>query len=184
VDKDLERSRWKNDVNGNFQVYGMDNIQITLDEASDETHLACEGHIRSIFDLLRDRPFEEEFKGCGFELEPQGEEAIVRVYGYPKALAFRVAGGQLTGHYQRVLSETDWWTYKTKPAGEGRFQIDRMKREVEGRKIELEFDYQRVRGYVIPKKADVLATPSGFRGTTVGIVSYTFKRAKVSLPGE
>jgi hypothetical protein len=184
IDKDLERARWTDGVTGDFQVYGMENIQIVLDEHNDEVMKTCEAHIRWIFGLLRDRPFEEEFKGCGFEREPQGTETIVRVYGYPKALAFRVAGGQLTGHYQRVLSETEWWTYKTKSAGEGRFQIEHMKREVEGRKIDLAFDYQRVRGHVIPKKFGVLATPSAWRGTTVGIAEYTFKRPKVSFPGE
>jgi hypothetical protein len=184
IDKDLERARWKDGVTGDFQVYGMDDIQIVLDEPDDEIHRTCEGHIRWIFGLLRDRPFEEEFKGCGFELEPQGTETIVRVYGYPNALAFRVAGGQLTGHYNRVLSETEWWTYKTKAAGEGRFQIERMSREIEGRKIDLEFDYQRVRGHAIPKKFGVLATPTAWRGTTVGIAEYTFKRPKVSFPGE
>ncbi len=184
IDKDLERARWKNDVKGDFQVYGMDNIQIVLDEQDNEIHRTCEGHLRWMFDLLRDRPFEDEFKGCGFELEPQGAETVVRVYGYPKALAFRIAGGQIVGHYQRVLSETDWWTYKTKSAGEGRYQIEHMRREIEGRKIDLAFDYQRVRGHVIPKKFGILATPSAWRGTTVGIAEYMLKRAKVSFPGE
>jgi hypothetical protein len=184
VDKDLERARWKNDVTGDFQVYGMDNIQIVLDEPDNELTTICEGHIRWIFHLLRDRAFDDEFKGCGFELEPQGTETIVRVYGYPRALGFRIAGGQIVGHYQRILSETEWWTYKTKSAGEGRFQIERMKREVEGRKIELEFDYQRVRGHVIPKKFGVLAMPTGYRGTAVGVAEYTLKRPKVSFPGE
>jgi len=185
IDKDLERARWKDDVTGDFQVYGMDDIQIVLDEENDEIHRTSQAHIRWFFDLLRDRPFEEEFKGCGFELEPQGAETIVRVYGYPRALAFRIAGGQLVGHYNRVLSETDWWVYKTKSAGDGRYQIEHMKREIEGKKIDLSFDYQRVRGHVIPKKFGVLAVASGFRGgTAVGVAEYTLKRAKVSFPGE
>jgi hypothetical protein len=185
VDKDLERFRWKDDVTGDFQVYGMDDIQVVLDDGNDETLRTCQEHIRWCFELMRDRPFEEEFKGCGFELEPQGAETIVRVYGYPRALAFRIAGGQLVGHYNRVLSETDWWVYKTKSAGEGRYQIEHMKREIEGKKIDLSFDYQRVRGHVIPKRFGVLAVASGFRGgTAVGIAEYTLKRAKVSFPGE
>jgi hypothetical protein len=185
VDKDLERARWKDDVRGNFQVYGMDNVQVTLDGEDDNDLLrTCEGHVRGIFRYLRDLKFDEEFKGCGFELEPQGTDSIVRVYGYPGALAFRISGGQITGHYQKVLSETGWWTYKTKSAGDGRFQIEQMKREIEGKKITLEFDYQKVRGYTIPKKVDVLATPYGFRGTAVGLATYSFRRAKVSFPGE
>ncbi len=185
IDKDLDRARWRGDVHGDFQVYGMSNIQITLDEGGEETQRICEENIRWIFGLLRDTPFETEFNGCGFELEPQGDEVVVRVYGYPKALAFRIADGVIAGHYQRELSELGWWTYKTKSAGEGRFQIDRMKREIEGRKIELEFDYQRVRGHQIPKKFGVLGKSPSMRGDmAVGIAEYVFKKPKVSFPNE
>jgi hypothetical protein len=185
IDKDLERARWRSEVHGDFQVYGMGNIQLTLDEGGEEPQKTCEENIRWIFGLLRDTPFETEFLGCGFELEPQGDESVIRVYGYPKALAFRVAEGVIVGHYERVLSEVGWWTYKTKSAGEGRFQIERMKREIEGRKIELEFDYQRVRGHQIPKKIGVLGTPRSPRGDmAVGIAEYIFKKPKVSFPNE
>jgi len=184
VDKDLDRARWRNDVRGEFQVYGMNDVRVTVDEGDDLTQKTCEAHVRRIFDMLRDRPFEDEYKGCGFELEPHGSEAIVRVYGYPKALAFRIVGTTITGHYERVLSEQDWWVYKTKSAGEGRFQIERMRREIEGKKVDLDFDYQRVRGYTIPKKFGVLGIGTGFRGMAVGVAEYTFKRVKVSFPGE
>lgn len=185
VDKDLDRAAWPSDVRGDFQVYGMSNIQIKLDEGGEETQRICEANIRWIFGLLRDTPFETEFNGCGFELEPQGDGMVIRVYGYPKALAFRVADGVIVGHYDRALSELGWWMYKTKSAGEGRFQIEKMKREIEGRKIELEFDYQRIRGYQIPKKFGVLGTPRSMRGDmVVGIAEYAFKKPKVSFPDE
>jgi hypothetical protein len=186
IDKDLDRARWRGDVHGDFQVYGMDNIQIKLDEDNEETHRQCERDIRGIFALLRDTPFDTEFLGCGFEREPQGDETVIRVYGYPKALAFRIADGVIVGHYDRALSELDWWTYKTKSAGEGRFQIEKMRREIEGRKIDLEFDYQRVRGHQIPKKFGVLGSGPSFRGTdtALGIAEYIFKKPKVSFPDE
>ncbi len=185
VDKELDRSRWASDAQGDFQVYGMDNVQITLDEGAEETLRQCEKDIRWIFGLLRDTPFETEFPGCGFELEPAGEETVVRVYGYPKALAFRVANGVIVGHYNRELSELGWWTYKTKSSGEGRHQIDRMKREIEGTKVEVAFDYQRVRGHQIPRKFGVFNTAQSVRGTmTMGIAEYVFKRPKVSFPDE
>ncbi|MFI5402800.1 MAG: hypothetical protein ACHQ1G_07685 [Planctomycetota bacterium] len=186
IDKDLDRARWRGDVHGDFQVYGMDNIQIKLDEDNEETHKQCERDIRGIFALLRDTPFDTEFLGCGFEREPQGDETVIRVYGYPKALAFRIADGVIVGHYDRALSELEWWTYKTKSAGEGRFQIEKMRREIEGRKIDLEFDYQRVRGHQIPKKFGVLGSGPSFRGTdtALGIAEYIFKKPKVSFPDE
>jgi hypothetical protein len=185
IDKDLDRAGWRGDVRGDFQVWGMNSIQISLDKEREETQKQCLRDIQWIFGLLRDAPFEEEFKGCGFELEPQGTETVVRVHGYPKALAFRVANGVIVGHYDRVLSESGWWTYRTKSAGEGRFQIERMKREIEGKKIELELDYQRVRGHQIPKKFGVLGTSASFRGGMVlGVAEYTFKKPKVSFPDE
>jgi len=185
VDRDLDRARWSGDVRGDFQVYGMNDIQVALDEGNELTLRTCQTDIRWIFGLLKDTPFDEEFKGCGFELEAQGEESIVRVYGYPNALAFRIEKGHIVGHYQRILSEHDWWVYKTKSAGEGRFQIERMRREVEGKKIDLEFDYQRVRGQTIPKKFGVFESGPGFRGDfVVGVAEYSFRRAKVSLPDD
>lgn len=185
IDKDLDRAGWRSDVQGDFQVWGMGSIQISLDEGGDTTREQCEKDVRWIFGLLRDTPFEKEFEGCGFELEPQGDDTVVRVYGYPSALAFRISNGVIAGHYDKILSEAGWWTYKTKTAGEGRFQIDNMKREVEGRKIELDFDYQRVRGHQIPKKVGVFCTGFSQRGgTAVGVAEYAFKKAKVSFPNE
>jgi hypothetical protein len=187
VDKELDRAGWRDAVRGEFQVWGMDSIQVGLDEdyRVGETEKSCTTDISWIFGLLKDTPFDEEFKGCGFELEPQGTETAVRVYGYPKALAFRLAGGTIVGHYDKVLSEWGWWTYKTRAAGEGRVQIDRMKREVEGRKFELEFAYQRARGHQIPKKCDVLEiAPSWRGGTVVGVAEYTFRKPRVSIPDE
>jgi hypothetical protein len=187
VDKDLDRAGWRDGVRGDFQVWGMDSIQVALegDNRIPETETACRTDIEWIFGLLRDAPFDEHFKGCGFGLEPQGEETVIRVYGYPKARAFRLAGGTIVGHYDKVLAEWGWWTYKTRSAGEGRVQIDRMKREVEGRKFELEFSYQRARGHQIPKKFDVFeVAPSWRGGTVVGVAQYTFKRIRISFPGD
>jgi len=184
VDKELDRAGWASEVHGNFQVYTMDNVQLTLDEGNNFAMKQCEKDVRWIFDLLRDTPFEQEFPGCGFELEPAGDETVVRVYGYPKALAFRVADGVIVGRYNRELSELGWWTYKTKAAGDGRHQIEKMKREVEGTKIEIDFDYQRVRGHQIPRKFGVFNTTPSMRGPAIGIAEYIFKKPKVSFPDE
>ncbi len=185
VDKELDRARWASDAHGDFQVYTMSNIQVKLDEGREETMRQCERDVRWIFGLLRDTPFETEFAGCGFELELAEDETVVRVYGYPKALAFRVAEGVIVGHYSRELSELGWWMYKTKAAGEGRHQIEKMKREIEGTKIEIGFDYQRVRGHQIPRKFGVFNTTPSMRGNmAIGVAEYVFKKPKVSFPDE
>jgi hypothetical protein len=185
VDRDLDRARWRGDVHGDFQVWGMDSLQIEIDEGGQETEQTCRDHIRWIFDLLRDTPFDEEFKGCGFQLESSGSDTVVRVYGYAKAAAFRIADGAIAGHYDRVLSEWGWWEYRTKAMGDGRLQIDRMRRELEGKKIDLEFSYQRARGALIPKKCGALGLPRTLRGDiAVGVAEYTFKKAKVSFASD
>jgi hypothetical protein len=185
-DKDLAKARWQ-DVPGSFEVWGMKEIKVALPENRfrdkswrGTVEKTCEGHIRWIFGLLKATPFEEEFKNCGFELVPQGKEQVIQVYGYEKALAFKLAGDAIVGHYSDVLRQKGWWDYKVKRTSDGRFMLERMKREFEKRKIDLRFRYGRVKGFHLPKKMDVLGTTS--REPYVGVAEYSFRRMKVLLP--
>jgi hypothetical protein len=185
-DKDLAKARWQ-DVPGSFEVWGMTEIKVALPENRfrdkgwrGTVEKTCEGHIRWIFGLLKATPFEEEFKDCGFELVPQGKEQVIQVYGYEKALAFKVADGAIVGHFSEELRKKGWWDYKVKRTSDGQFMLDRMRREFEGRKIELRFRYGRVKGYQLPKKVDVLGTTAG--EPYVGVAEYSFRRLKVLLP--
>ena len=122
----------------------------------------------------------EEFAGCGFELEEQGKEAVVRVYGYEKALAFRVAGNAIIGSYTSVLSQKGWWKHKVKKQRDGLYLLERMRREVEGKRIDLNFKYQRIKGISVPKTMGVLAIPTNNfrRATTVGVCDFSFRKVK------
>jgi len=184
-DKDLDKAGWVA-VPGSFEVWGMNEIKVTIPENRIRqswragVEKTCTDNIRWIFGLLKATPFEEEFKNCGFELVPQGKERVIQVYGYEKALAFKVADGALAGHYSEVSREKGWWNYKVKRTSDGRFMLDRMKREIGKRKIELNFRYGRVRGYMLPKKMDVLGV--GYREPYFGVAAYSFRRLKVLLP--
>lgn len=184
-DKDLDKAGWM-DVQGTFEVWGMSEFKASVPENRIRqgwragVERTCTDNIRWIFGLLRATPFEEEFKDCGFELVPQGKEQVVQVYGYDKALALKIAGDALAGHFNELRGEKGWWDYKVKRTSGGRFMLDRMKREVGKRKIELRFRYGRVRGLQLPKKMDVLGF--GYRDPFFGVAEYSFRRMKVMLP--
>jgi len=185
-DKDLDKGGWS-DVPGSFEVWGMKEIKVSIPENRVRNpawragiEKTCTGNITWIFGLLKPTPFEEEFKDCGFELVPQGKEQVIQVYGYEKALAFKLAGGAIVGHYAQVLGEKGWWDYKVKRTSDGHFMLDRMKGEIGKRRIELKFRYGRVKGFQLPKKMDVLGI--GARGTYFGVAEYSFRRLKVLLP--
>jgi len=185
-DKDLDKGGWS-DVPGSFEVWGMKEIKVSIpaNRVRNPSWRAgiektCTANITWIFGLLKPTPFEEEFKDCGFELVPQGKDQVVQVYGYEKALAFKLAGGAIAGHYSQVLGEKGWWDHKVKRTSDGHFMLDRMKREIGKRRIELKFRYGRVRGFQLPKKMDVLGI--GARGTYFGVAEYSFRKLKVLLP--
>jgi len=183
LDRDLERAgfAWVDDLRGEFQLWGMDRLQIALDEEYQERRWfrdvqeSCLGQLRGIFDQLRAIPFAEEFKGCGFELQPEGKDSIVRVYGYGKAEAFRVSGEAIVGHFSKVGNERGWWEYKVKRTSEGTFLLEHMKREIEGKRYDLEYRYQRAKGLQVPKKVDVFVAAA----SQAGVASYAFSKVKV-----
>lgn len=185
-DRDLDKGGWT-DVPGSFEVWGMNEIKVTIPENRirnkgwrDRIEQTCRENIGWIFRLLKATPFEQEFKNCGFELVPQGKEQVIQVYGYDKALAFKLAGSAITGHYSSEIGEKGWWDYKLKRTSNGKFMLDRMKREFKNRKIDLRFRYGRVKGFQLPKKMDVLGTSS--REPYIGVAEYSFRRLKVLLP--
>ncbi|MHC4819353.1 MAG: hypothetical protein ACYTF8_15020, partial [Planctomycetota bacterium] len=185
-DKDLDKGGWS-DVPGSFEVWGMKEIKVTIPESRIRNQAwrtniekTCTENIGWIFRLLKATPFAEEFKDCGFELVPQGKDQVIQVYGYQKALAFKLGGGAIIGHYSSVFGEKGWWNYKVKRTNDGLFMLDRMKREFKNRKIDLKFRYGRVKGFQLPKKMDVMGTSS--REPYIGVAEYSFRRLKVLLP--
>jgi hypothetical protein len=182
-DKALRRAGWS-DVEGRFRLWGMDQLDVVLDDRyrdvprGVETENACRRDLAWAFGLLRDRPFAEEFAGCGFERE--GEE-VIRVYGHARVLAYRLAAGALAGHCDRAAGEAGWWTYRTRPNRDGKAVVERMQRRLGRRTITLAFRYGRVQGRQLPKRLSAPAFPGG-RDGVVGVVEYVLKGLKITPP--
>ena len=182
--KVLRRAGWSV-VAGRFRIWGMKKIDVVLDDRyrdqprGAETEDSCRRHLVWAFGLLRDRPFAEEFEGCGFEHEGQETGHVIHVYGHPRVLAYRIADGVLAGHRDRVADETGWWTYRTRPNRDGKAVLEGMSRRLGGRKVALGFRYGRVQGRQLPKSVSALAISSG-RDAAVGVVEYFLKRLKLA----
>ena len=111
----------------------------------------------------------------------QGKEQVIQVYGYSRALAFKLNGDAIVGHYEIVGGKKGWWSYRVKRTADSRFLIDRMMREIDKKKFVLDFRYSRTKGLQIPKKMDVLGISAN--GTlTPGTCEYAFRKLRVSVP--
>jgi hypothetical protein len=181
ADRVLRRVGWS-DVEGRFRIWGMEQIDVVLDDRhrdpprGAETEDSCKEHLVWAFGLLRERPFAGEFEGCGFEQE---DEHVIRVFGHPRVLAYRIAAGHLAGHRDRVADETGWWTLKTRPNRDGKAVLEGLSRRVGGRKVALAFRYGRVQGVQLPKSVSALVITAG-RDAAVGVVEYSLTRLKLT----
>ena len=226
-DKALGGRGWQR-VEGELQVWGMDQIEVELaPEKNSRSNQngrrwraarrdTCERHIREAFGLLRGTSFEEEFKGCGFELAQDGARKVINVYGFgahvelwelekqrealSKAkkpttevderiarlrgrnrVSFLVERDYITG-YRRMGAGDDGWTYlKLKKERDGRGLIIRLITTAEGTKLQAKWSYYRAKGLQVPKKIEMLVTPSPGRDF-LGVCAYNLKKIRVSVP--
>lgn len=192
VDGDLARAGWSNGVKGRFQVWGMDSIQVALDERwqgrwGGEILRTCTDHFTEFFGRLKATPFDVEFAGVGFRMEEAGKERVIHLVGYAKALAFRTDGERVTGHLDRVEGEEGWWDWKVKDGRQG-WLLDRMTRKFEEKRVELRFRFAAKKGMQVPVEFEMLGLPRwggrGGGGTAFGAVTYELKKVKVSLPDQ
>lgn len=179
----LRRAGWS-DVEGRFRIWGLDQIEVVLDDRYRdqprwrETQEACRKDLTWAFGLLRARPFADEFAACGFEAE--GQE-VIRVHGHPRVLAYRIRSGVLAGHHERVAGEAGWWTRKTRADRQGRAILEGLGRRCAGKNVALAFRWGRVQGRLLPRSVSVLAVSSG-RDAAVGVVEYALKRLRITPP--
>jgi len=191
LDRDLTRQGWTELVRGQLQVWGLDQIELELDEKLLRRRDAgrrrriqeiCLEHIRRMFERLRGRPFEQEFENCGFETgEGPGGEPVVRVLGHDKYLAFRITNDRITGHLDNFV-DRDWWTYRIKATRNERVLLQQMTRLFEDRKYTLKFAYSLVKGVFVPKKFNSMVTPENSDYPVYGILEFSLKRPKVDVP--
>jgi len=143
-----------------------------------------QAHIRAALEMVLEKPFEEEFKGCGF-LVDEADPAVVRLLGHPRMLALRIEDGIITAHSEDAFGAVDWWEYRTKKARDGRVLIERMTRRVDDRKWHVKIAYAREGEYYVPRSFEVLvpAQPWG-RGEAkeVAILGYDLRKLDVIPP--
>jgi hypothetical protein len=193
VDKDLAQLHWLDTVKGELQVWGMDRVNVSLDERlfrdkswTGEVKRLCEEHFRWVFGWLRDQPFDEEFKGCGFAFIDAGEKTTgVLVLGHGGVLGYLLEEGRIVGYRRNTTEEQDaWWRLKLKKMRDGRQRIDSIKAKIEGTTFKLAIKYQRVKGFEVPKKFEAIGGPR--KGSTIkegrGVAEYSLKKIKVTLP--
>ena len=141
----------------------------------------CLGFIKQMFERVRERPFETEFKDCGFEMsEGPGGETAVRVLGHEKLLSVVIVGERITGHMDNLI-DRDWWSYRVKKTKDERVLIQQMTRTFEGRKFTLKFSYSRIKGVFMPKKFNSMVSPESTGWPVFGVLEFSLKRPKVTV---
>jgi len=188
IDNALRRAGWVAGIRGTFRVEGLDRLTVKPDMPRARpsweggVRTTCEDHLRGFFERLRPVPFEEEFKGCGFRFAKNDPGRTIEVFGYPKALAFKVEKRAITGE-REIGEEGLWWAFKLKATHDGRLAIERMSTKLDRKSYLLRFRYTKIGGRMIPKLVSALGRSRfGARAGTPGIVSYKLSRLKVSLP--
>jgi len=141
-----------------------------------------EGDLRWAFGLLAERPFEEEFAGCGFQLAPAGKGTVVAVLGHAEVLAFRLADGRVAAHRENAPGEEAWWEHKARKQADGRWLLESLVRKVEGEAHAQALEYARLRGHAVPRAFGRFFSEVGPRGRVAGVDAYELKRLKVEPP--
>jgi hypothetical protein len=193
VDRGLAKAGWWKNIEGELQVWGMDQITTALSEDTirrrrwvDRAKETVDGHIREFFLGLRTRTFEEEFKHCGFRKIGETKDGVdIEVIGHPSARGIRVKEGRVVGHLALVAPNDGWFTHKLRKAKDGRFYVDKMTRRVKKEKFNLEFSWGRSKGCHVPKRFSVFIEPGTDRNnspTVYGVVEYALLKTEVSFP--
>lgn len=186
IDKDLEQLYWLDTVKGRLRVWGMDTVDVELDQRlfqnrtwAPRIRTLCEGHFRWFFGWLHARPFQRVFDGCGFEFIESGDESVAMlVFGHRDIFGFLIKDGQIVGYLDRFEDREIWWRFKLRKA-----RIESMATTIEKETYKLRFKYLRRKGVDVPKSFEVLGGPrqaSTREGR--GIAEYSLKKIKVSLP--
>ena len=181
--------RWiTDDVKGEFQVWGMDDIQAQLKgkrydkwgaDRIKELNDRATAQIRFVFDLLKPSPFDEEFKNCGFRFQPDKKGDRVDVLGHATMASFVIDEDRIVATLNHGPTEI-WWDHKIKATREGNL-IREISRKIDGEKYAHTISYKKTKGYSIPSKFQTLRrnwrpTPPYY------VVEYKLTRVRVELP--
>ncbi|MGQ0615166.1 MAG: hypothetical protein ACT4PV_15645 [Planctomycetaceae bacterium] len=190
---DPRAGRWvTRRVVGSMRFVMPATVEVLLDEqktgVSDRDRLArireaVEEDLRWAFGLLRARPFEEEFLGCGFQLSPAEKGTTVVVLGYSEALAFRLADGRITAHLENGPDDDAWWEHKGRKQADGRWLLDSLVRRIDGETYSQKIAYDKMKGLQVPKGFERFVEDSAARGRARGVDEYDLKKLKAEPTG-
>lgn len=189
LDKAADKGGWRDGARGEFQLFAGE-LEVRIDDRlrwnprrADPVVKSVTGELNWAFNLMRVRPFEEAFQGCGFESAPD-DPAVVRLIGHASLLAVRIENGSLIGHMTEEFGAQGWWVYKLKKVRDGRTYIERMTRKIRKRKQVMKFTFTTKKGVVIYKSFEriVKANPFG-RGNDdeVGVLKFKLTKLLVDV---
>lgn len=179
IDTRLSKMGWWDTVKGAVQVWGMEKVSVVLDERlhgeDRRMQQRSEEDFRRLLRWMRDRPFDVEFAGCGFELS--GDRVLV--FGYTPALGFRLEDAKLAGF--RDPGGLDW-DFRLKKSGD-RYRIQTVSGKVDKETLVARIRYARRKGHDVPSYFELIGWDRDNPGDPRrGVVEYHLKKLKVSFP--
>ncbi|MHC4224967.1 MAG: hypothetical protein ACYSUN_13320, partial [Planctomycetota bacterium] len=192
VDKDLAKLGWFDTVKGELRILGLDRIEVALDDRlfraeswTSEIKRLSEEHFKSMLGWMHDVAFEEEFADCGFGFaDTKDGSAVVLLFGYDKALGFRLENGRVVGYRRAVGPEEGWWSFRLKSTKEGRARLEACSTRIGRKNVRLRIKYARMKGWDIPRSFEALGGPRwGRQEEGYGVAEYSLKKIKVTFAG-
>jgi len=184
----LAQASW-NQVTGEFELWEGDKLEVVLTDKSirsrsrrENITKTCTRHLSYLFGLMRDIPFEEEFKDCGFTQQAGGDGTVVKVYGYANAVSLLIRDDAIAGYLEHGALPEDWTMFKLRKSKDGLQRIEKISRTYEGNKKTGKITYHRVKGVAVPKKFQMVVVPSSSRWDRFDLCEYALKRIKIELP--
>lgn len=187
---DPTMGRFVDRVEGEFQLWGMDKLTVKLDDkqfrdpsgwTARNVRDQVEGDLRRLFGMLDPRPFDERFKGCGFEKKEGAKEVEILVYGFADALGFRIEEGAISAHLDNSIAADAWWDYRGKATKDG-FRVEKLSRKIEGKLYEQQIRYAAFKGVMVPTAFDCFTGADAAGISVYGINEYDLKKLKVEVP--
>ena len=189
LDRATEKGGWAKDARGEFQLFSGE-LEVRLDDSlrwrqgrKDNVTKWVKRETEWAFNLMRPRPFDESFAGCGFEPAPD-DPTVIRVLGHPTMRALRIVDGAFAGHLSDEFGAEGWWNYKLKKARTGGgVYVERMTRKIGKRRYTMKFSFFTKKGIVVFKSFErvVAASPFGGDPGDVGVIKFKLSKLLVEL---
>ena len=184
-DSTLTRARWTRGVKGEMQLLRGE-LEIILDDKPamrgnwrQRILDRAKEHLREAVDLVLERSFDDEFKGCGFE---RGENGSITLLGHATVLALRLDNELISAVREERFGRDGWTELSYKKAKDGRFLLDEFERRIEKKRFRAKIKYSWKGGFHVPKRYETFVS-TGFDDEpdpdAIGVLGYDLSRVKV-----